>query len=632
MGNYSRYFDFGNPPGGGDNVVLTREGTTNNLKLEVWKNGGVTTLVAPGAIQLNKWQHFSVTVTSSGVATLFVNGNPVATSTSPGFIPSVVNRPNCYLGKSNNSSADALFQGKMSNFSFWSTALTPAQVQAASNATLNGSEATLAYYNPLGFNPPSVTPSITPPSPLPYSTATAQVFNETFVNSQSFNGSSTFVNAAPTASGPGVANLTNGFSASLWAYTSAVGNYSRYFDFGNSPVFDNIDLTRQGTTNNLLLEVWKNGAATTLIAPGVIQPNTWQHFSVTVTSTGVATIYVNGAPVATGTSPGFIPNVTSRPNCYLGKSNNGADALFQGQMSNFSFWNKSLTPAEVQATSFTTYTGSEANLVSYNPMGFSPPPASSAAQVIASANSSISIPGNKLTDFSQGFSAGVWAYTSSVANWARYFDFGNGPGSDNILLTRVGTSNDLRFNVLRGGTEQSVTAPNAIQLNTWQHFSVTVTTAGVATLYVNGAPVATNTNPGFIPNVVARANDSIGKSNWSGDALFQGRMMGLSVWNTALTPAQIATYANPTTPRLTGNEANLAVFVPMDGSPAATVLDRSPRQLNGIPQGGVAYLPTGSGYNTPYAGSLTLNGTSSFVQLPSAGLSDFSQGYSIGVW
>ena len=41
---------------------------------------------------------------------------------------------------------------------------------------------------------------------------------------------------------------------------------------------------------------------------------------------------------------------------------------------------------------------------------------------------------------------------------------------------------------------------------------------------------------------------------------------------------------------MTGNEANLAAFVPMDGSPAATVLDRSPRQLNGIPQGGRFFL------------------------------------------
>ncbi|MEI6657512.1 MAG: LamG-like jellyroll fold domain-containing protein [Planctomycetota bacterium] len=632
VGNYARYFDFGNPGGGGEGVVLTREGTTNNLRLEVWKNGGVTTLVAPGAIQLNRWQHFSVTVTGSGVATLFVNGNPVATSTSPGFIPSVVNRPSCYLGKSNNSN-DALFQGQMSNFSFWKTALTPAQVQAASNAVLSGSEANLAYYDSLGFIPQSVTPNITTPAALPYSTTTAQVFNETFVNAQGFNGSSTFVNAALTASSPGVANLTNGFSAGLWAYTSAVGNYARYFDIGNTGGGgENVVLTRDGTSNNLKLEVWKNGSLQTLVAIGAIQLNTWQHFSVTVTSSGVATIYVNGAPVATGTSQGFVPNVANRANCYLGKSNNPVDALFQGQMSNFSFWNRPLTPAEVQATSYTTYIGSEANLVSVSPMGFSPLPATSAAQVIASANSSISIPGNKLTDFSQGFSAGVWAYTSSVANWARYFDFGNGPVSDNILLTRAGTSNDLSFTVFRGGSPQSVTATNVIQLNTWQYLSVSVTTAGVATLYVNGAPVATNTNPGLVPNVVARANDYVGKSNWPADSLFQGKMMGLSVWNKALTPAQMSSNANLATPQPTGNEPSLVVFVPMDGSPAARVLDRSPRQLNGIPQGGIAYAPTGSGYNTPYAGSLTLNGTSTFVTLPGTGFRDFSQGFSAGMW
>jgi hypothetical protein len=632
VANYSRYFDFGSPPGGGDNVVLTREGTTSNLRLEVWKNGGVTALNATGAIKLNTWQHFSVTVTSSGVATLYVNGNPVATNTSSGFIPSAVNRSNCYLGKSNNSN-DALFQGQMSNFSFWKTALTQAQVQAASNAVLSGNEANLAYYDSLGFNPQSVTPNITTPAALPYSTATAQVFNGTFVNAQVFNGSSTFVNATLTASGSGVSDLTGGFSAGIWAYTSAVGNYARYFDFGNpGGGGNNIVLTRDGTSNDLKLEVWKNGSLQTLVATGAIQLNSWQHFGVTVTSSGVATLYVNGTQVANGTSQGFIPNNVTRSNTYLGKSNNSNDALFQGQMSNFSFWNRPLTPAEVQATSYTNYVGSEANLVSYNAMGFSPPPATSAAQVIASANSSISIPGNNLTDFSQGFSAGVWAYTSSVASWGRYFDFGNGPVSDNILLTRAGTSNDLSFTVFRGSSPQSVTAPNVIQLNTWQYFSVTVTQSGVATLFVNGNAVASATNAGFVPNVVARANNFIGKSNWSADALFQGQMMGLTVWNTALTPAQMVTNANLATPQPTGNEPNLVVFVPMDGSPAATVIDRSPRQLNGIPQGGVAYTPTGSGYNTPFAGSLTFNGTSNFVTLPSTGFRDFSQGFSAGMW
>jgi hypothetical protein len=632
VGNYARYFDFGNPGGGGDNVVLTREGTTNNLRLEVWKNGGVTALNATGAIKLNTWQHFSVTVTSSGVATLFVNGNSVATSTSPGFIPSAVNRPSSLLGKSNNPN-DALFQGQMSNFSFWKTALTPAQVQAASNAVLGGSEANLAYYDSLGFIPQSVTPNITTPAALPYSTATAQGFNETFVNAQGFNGSSTFVNAALTASSPGVANLTNGFSAGLWAYTSAVGNFARYFDIGNAGGGgENVVLTRDGTSNNLRLEVWKNGSVQALNATGVIQLNTWQHFSVTVNSSGVATIYVNGAQVATSTSQGFVPNNVARSNTYIGKSNNPVDALFQGQMSNFSFWNRPLTPAEIQATSYTNYVGSEANLVSYNAMGFSPPPATSAAQVIASANSAISIPGNNLTDFSQGFSAGVWAYTSSVATWARYFDFGNGAVSDNILLTRTGASNDLSFTVFRGGSSQSVTATNVIQLNTWQYFSVSVTPSGVATLFVNGNAVASATNAGLVPNVVARASNFIGKSNWSGDALFQGKMMGLSVWNKPLTPAQMSSNANLATPQPTGNEPNLVVFVPMDGSPAATVLDRSPRQLNGIPQGGIAYAPTGSRYNTAYAGSLTFNGTSTFVTLPGTGFRDFSQGFSAGMW
>jgi len=99
-----------------------------------------------------------------------------------------------------------------------------------------------------------------------------------------------------------------------------------------------------------------------------------------------------------------------------------------------------------------------------------------------------------------------------------------------------------------------------IQLNTWQHLSVTVTPSGTATIYVNGVVVATASNPGFIPNNVTRVNNFIGKSNWSENALFQGQMRDLSIWKTALTPAQVA--ASMTTLD-TGNASSPSGYWPL---------------------------------------------------------------------
>ncbi|MBX9660275.1 MAG: LamG domain-containing protein, partial [Nitrospiraceae bacterium] len=435
-------------------------------------------------------------------------------------------------------------------------------------------------------------------------TLTTPLSNPTPFNSAlSFNGTSDFAQL-PSA---GFTNFSNGFSASLWANTSSVGNYSRYFDFGNPPGGgDSVVLTREGTSNNLKLEVWKNGSVQTLVATGAIQLNTWQHFSVTVTSSGVATIYVNGAQVATTTSLGFIPNVTNRANCYIGKSNNSNDALFQGQMNSLSVWNRPLSATEVQAAQSTVYNGAETGLVGYWTMndttngvvfdrgpnylnsdtGPNPTRFSSALSFNGTSDFA-QLPSNGLANFTNGFSAGVWAYTSSVAGWSRYFDFGNGQTNDNILLGRVYNTNDLTFTIYRGSSAMGVTAPNVIKLNTWQHFSVTVTSSGVATIYVNGVAVATDTNSGFIPNNVTRANNYIGKSNWSADPLFQGKMNSLSVWNRTLTPAEVQ--AAPFT-EYTGSESGMVTYLPLNSVTNGTITNPSNNALNGTANGSAVAL------------------------------------------
>ena len=40
-------------------------------------------------------------------------------------------------------------------------------------------------------------------------------------------------------------------------------------------------------------------------------------------------------------------------------------------------------------------------------------------------------------DFSNGFSVALWAKPTEVRNWARFIDFGNAAGVDNILFTDV---------------------------------------------------------------------------------------------------------------------------------------------------------------------------------------------------
>src|SRR5207237_4875695 len=58
-------------------------------------------------------------------------------------------------------------------------------------------------------------------------------------------------------------------------------------------------------------------------------------------------------------------------------------------------------------------------------------------------NDFVQLPATGFADFSGGLTIELWAFPTAVGSWQRFVDFGDGSPSDNILFSRVGTSNDL---------------------------------------------------------------------------------------------------------------------------------------------------------------------------------------------
>jgi hypothetical protein len=119
-----------------------------------------------------------------------------------------------------------------------------------------------------------------------------------------------------------------------------------------------------------------------------------------------------------------------------------------------------------------------------------------------------------------GFTFSVWAYPAAASVNARILDFGNGSGSDNIILS-TGAPEDLYFDSYNPGKSE-VLAKGAVVQNQWQYFAVTVwgTTANI---YRNGALLAS----GALTNPIsgnARLNNYLGKSNWASDPYFKGKI------------------------------------------------------------------------------------------------------------
>lgn len=145
--------------------------------------------------------------------------------------------------------------------------------------------------------------------------------------------------------------------------------------------------------------------------------------------------------------------------------------------------------------------------------------------------------------FGGGFTFEWWAYPTEARSWARFLDLGNGPSSDNIVITRKSTTNDLSLDIYQGSTSRgNLVAPGAISLNTWQYFVVTIDTKGYARIYKDGTQIAQG--PVTLPEVVARSNGYIGKSNWAADAYYKGRLDEVAIYDRCLSAAEVTSHFN----------------------------------------------------------------------------------------
>jgi hypothetical protein len=152
----------------------------------------------------------------------------------------------------------------------------------------------------------------------------------------------------------------------------------------------------------------------------------------------------------------------------------------------------------------------------------------------------VSLPANLVTDLSD-FTVACWVYWNAARTWERIFDFGAGTGRY-MFLTPRSSSGGMRFAItVDGGKgEQAVTGTAALPTAQWVHVAVTLS-GQLATLYVNGTAVGSNSVE-FLPpwQLGGTSQNWIGRSQYSGDPYFNGRIDEFRIYRGALTAADIA--------------------------------------------------------------------------------------------
>lgn len=143
---WSRIFDFGNGQAS-DNILLANNETTNSLNFSVFNGGTQSSIVTGNILPTNQWVHVAVTVSATGEAIIYINGEIAASGTTN--IPTNIKRNNCFLGKS-NWAADAYLNACMDEVSIWSKTLAPEEVSLYMQNSVHGDEDNLVanyYFN-----------------------------------------------------------------------------------------------------------------------------------------------------------------------------------------------------------------------------------------------------------------------------------------------------------------------------------------------------------------------------------------------------------------------------------------------------------------------------------------------------
>jgi hypothetical protein len=189
-------------------------------------------------------------------------------------------------------------------------------------------------------------------------------------------------------------------------------------------------------------------------------------------------------------------------------------------------------------------------------------------------------------DYSQGFTVEAWVLYHSFNHWSRIIDFGNGQNNNNIVFANKQRTQNLALSVRINTTQESQFYAPGLEAGVWTHVATTIDKSGHTTLYKNGEVLKTGSC--HLPGQVNRTLNYIGKSNWTQDGYFHGKMAEVRVWNIARSPADIQSSQYS---RLNGAEPGLVGYWPLNEVSGNTVADKTSNGNHGTIHGGAILEP-----------------------------------------
>jgi fibronectin type 3 domain-containing protein len=513
--SFQRVFDFGSEIE--KYMMLTPKDGSGKIGFQMTTSRGTdgTIYLTGPTMPTATWTHLAVTFNGE-TATLYVNGLPVAAGSSPRLAP-MFSHPFCYLGKS-MWNADPYLNGRIDDFRIYNYGMSGSDVYSLWGQSTN--HAPKFTTNPMTRADATQGAAYTTQSI--YNTAT-DVDGGTLIY-EKVSGPSWLSVAANGALAGTPANSDNGKNLFVVRVTDSSGATD------DANLFITVNNTNEAPT-------WLSG---TIVKPGITRGQSY-FGSLTANATDPDLPYGDSNSFSKISGPAWL---TIGSNGELTGTPGAGDVglnTFTVRVTDSSGLFADAT-LEISVFPFTQRSGYQfdGNLtdgVGNFPGTITGTPTYSSGRTgqalsLDGVTNHVTLPAG-VASYHE-ISISTWVYWNGGGNWQRLFDFGNSQSSYMMLTPNSGGG--MRFTISHGGVEQQLNT-TALPIGRWVHVAVTLSGSN-ATLYVNGAAVATHNAITITPDAFNPAFNYIGKSQFA-DPLFNGRIDDFRIYNYALSAAEV---------------------------------------------------------------------------------------------
>jgi hypothetical protein len=546
----------------------------NNVTFETYNNGSETYLTIPYIFTTSTWAHVSVSRKAGSGTKLYVNGNLIGSNTStvdPTYLTGSQYIPTIgVLSATNNGGQGGTY----------APAGTIIDAVTTWQRELSADEMAALYNSGSGNQYPFSNVSISSPSDSVSTNNGTIVGGVTYTtgivgNAFTFNGTSGYVSLPNNSF-----NFTGDFSISAWVnIPSAPSSAARIFSNDNYDVVSQYGYGLYVNTNKTIsFFIGSSIGTSTVTSTTALALNTWYHITVKRDSVAKqSVIYINGVNEAQATNTNLVIGYGTRAiqptiGAYRG-NNQGVLSTSNymvsgGKIDALTIWNKKITDDEITQLynlgggiqyPFTTQTIKTPYAV-YNGDSLIDPIGAKNATINGGVTYTTGKIGNAYTfngstgyltlpvgslNLAGSFSFSMWLnFNGTPANYATILSnilTGNYQG---FLLAAI--SDSLFIQLGNGsGTWVTLQGPPVTEFtNKWSYITFVWEQGVGMKFYLNGVLYNSGANTTTLTYANITAAPMIGKKVDGGWSLLNGKIDGLTFWNSALTYPEVSTLYN----------------------------------------------------------------------------------------